>query len=376
MKMMKKYLILAASVGLVIVLFTVVARSQQKDNKPAVGEKLKTPQKTQDRKFVDSTDVINKGRAMTDISMLNSVVEHWRVKNGSYPTGNYAAAAGTLVTDGFIKETPVAPKGYTYSYTAATGRFAYAVGKVSKSQPVKTGVMTSQKIQNRLTIAVKGEYLLFLPETYGQPNKRFPLILFLHGSGESGTDLNKVKKIGIPRVAPLRKNFPFIVLAPQCPKGVWWTDTGMIIRVMAMLDEVCNKYNVDRDRIYLTGLSMGGFGTWTLLEQFPNRFAAAAVVCGSGGNRYLAGRMRNVPIRIYHGGKDKRVSIMNSQMMNSVLKKVGANVKLIVYPKMGHSIWSRVYTSDDFYDWLLKQKKGTVRTTVKKTKSPVRTNPR
>ena len=227
-----------------------------------------------------------------------------------------------------------------------------------ESQPVKTGVMTPQKIQKNLTISVQGQYLLFLPETYGQSNKRFPLILFLHGSGESGTDLNKVKKIGIPRVAPLRKNFPFMVLAPQCPKTEWWTDTRMIIRVMAMLDEVCNKYRVDRSRIYLTGLSMGGFGTWALLEQFSNRFAAAGVVCGSGGNPYLAYRMRNVPIRIYHGGVDKNVSILNSRSMDSALKKVRANVEMIVYPKMGHSIWKRVYTSDNFYDWLLVQKKG------------------
>jgi predicted peptidase len=229
--------------------------------------------------------------------------------------------------------------------------------KTVEAQKVKTGVMTPQKIQKSLAIPVKGQYLLFLPETYGESNKRFPLILFLHGSGECGTNLDLVKQFGIPRVAPLRKNFPFIVLAPQCPKGAWWTDTRMIIRVMAMLDEVCNKYMVDRSRIYLTGMSMGGFGTWALLEQFPNRFAAAAPVCGGGGNRHLAYRMRSVPIRIYHGGLDKSVSSINSRSMDSALKKIRANVQLIIYPKMGHDIWDKVYTSDDFYDWLLKQKR-------------------
>ena len=230
--------------------------------------------------------------------------------------------------------------------------------KTAEVEKIKTGVMTPQEIQKNLTIPVKGQYLLFLPETYGlQPDQRFPLILFLHGSGECGKDLNLVRNVGLPRVAPLRKGFPFMVLAPQCPKGKWWTDTGMIIRVIAMLDEVCKKYMVDPNRVYLTGLSMGGFGTWALVEQFPYRFAAAAPVCGSGGNPYLAYRMRNVPIRIYHGEADKNVSILNSRMMNSALKKIKANVKLIVYPKLGHNIWDKVYSSDDFYDWLLKQKK-------------------
>lgn len=231
--------------------------------------------------------------------------------------------------------------------------------KIPETEKIKIGVMIPQKIQKKLAIPVKGQYLLFLPERYGTQNKRFPLILFLHGSGECGMDLNLVKKLGVPRTAELRKNFPFIVLAPQCPKGKWWTDTGMIIRVMAMLDDVCNRYMVDRSRIYLTGLSMGGFGTWALAEQFSNQFAAAAVVCGSGGNPYLAYRLKNVPIRIYHGGADKSVSILNARMMDNALKKVGADVQLIVYPKLGHGIWNKVYFSDDFYDWLLKQRKMT-----------------
>ena len=295
---MKKYLVFASLVVSVIVLFAVIAHSQP-TNKTPESQPVKTPE-SQPVKTPESQPAVSKVKSV--------------------------AAKPAVVNPPMVR-------------------------------PVKTGVMTPQKIQKSLTIPVGGQYLLFLPKTYGKTNKLFPLILFLHGSGECGTDLNLVKKHGVPRVAPLRKNFPFIVLAPQCPKGAWWTDTGMIIRVMAMLDEVCNKYNVDRSRIYLTGLSMGGFGTWALLEQFPNRFAAAAPVCGSGGNPYLAGRMRNVPIRIYHGEADKNVSIQNSVMMNGALKQAKANVKLITYPKMGHNIWNKVYISDDFYDWLLKQKK-------------------
>ncbi|MCK5113813.1 MAG: prolyl oligopeptidase family serine peptidase [Phycisphaerae bacterium] len=231
----------------------------------------------------------------------------------------------------------------------------------AKPEKIITGKMTPQKIQKQLTIPVKGQYLLYLPENYGQPGKVYPLILFLHGSGECGTNLDRVKKVGLPRFAPLRKNFPFIVLAPQCPKNEWWTDSRMIIRVMAMLDEVSVKYMVDPRRIYVTGLSMGGFGTWALLEQFPKIFAAAAPVCGSGGNPYLAGRMRNVPIRIYHGGKDRKVSILNAREMDNALRGVGGNVKLIIYPKMGHNIWDKVYTSDDFYNWLLQQRKKSLK---------------
>lgn len=224
---------------------------------------------------------------------------------------------------------------------------------------IRTG-MTDHAFQAEVTRDVSGKYALFLPEQYGKDNIRLPLILFLHGSGERGVDLEKVKKLGVPRVAMKQKGFPFIVLAPQCPPGRWWTDIEVTEMVMAMLDEVTEKYLVDTDRIYLTGLSMGGFGTWWLAQQYPDRFAAIVPVCG-GGNPYLNERLIDMPTKVYHGAKDTAVPAMLSQQMVNALrmfaaqKKLRPPVELIIYPDRGHDAWTPAYDDTKLYEWLMQQ---------------------
>ena len=130
----------------------------------------------------------------------------------------------------------------------------------------------------KVTKTVEMDYLLYLPPEYGETDEDVPLMLFLHGMGERGDDLEKVKKHGPPKLIDAGKDFPFIVVSPQCPRWSWWPTE--VKALDALLDKICEEYRVDEGRVYLTGLSMGGYGTWALAEHSPDRFAAIAPICG------------------------------------------------------------------------------------------------
>lgn len=224
--------------------------------------------------------------------------------------------------------------------------------RAAKNKPVMRTGLSRHRFSTTLEKKLSLPYLLYLPEHYGRGKDQLPLILFLHGAGERG-NINAVKNFGPVRVAGEQKGFPFIVLAPVCPKGKWWSDVDVTLGVMALLEETLQKYHVDPDRVYLTGLSMGGFGTWHLAEQYPDRWAAIAPVCG-GGNPYLARRITHLPVRIYHGKQDKRVPVGLSMQMAGVLKQLGGNVELLVYPDLGHFCWKRTYDNPQLYQWFLR----------------------
>ena len=154
-------------------------------------------------------------------------------------------------------------------------------------------------------VQVKLDYLVYLPPDYDS-KASWPLLVFLHGAGERGDDLELVKKHGPPKLIEEGKQFPFIVVSPQCPKDGWWTSKPLELTVL--VDEIEAKYKVDKDRIYLTGLSMGGFGTWMLAGYTPERFAALVPICG-GGDTLTARRLGNVPIWVFHGAKDPVVPL-------------------------------------------------------------------
>lgn len=201
-------------------------------------------------------------------------------------------------------------------------------------------------------IKVSMKYLLYLPKEYGQ-KESWPLLLFLHGAGERGDDLALVKKHGPPKLIEAGKQFPFLVVSPQCPQGRWWEP----MELAALLDEIVEKYKVDKDRIYVTGLSMGGFGTWSLAAYQPRRFAAIAPICG-GGEPLATMLLPHVPAWVFHGAKDPVVSLERSQKMVEALKKLGGEVKFTVYPEAGHDAWTETYAKAELYEWLLKQKRG------------------
>ena len=206
--------------------------------------------------------------------------------------------------------------------------------------------------EKEITVKVKLNYLLFLPDDYAQGDKKWPLILFLHGAGESGDDLSKVKIHGPPKIVETKTNFPFIVVSPQSPGRGWNPDT-----LKGLLDDVLANYRVDRDRVYLTGLSMGGYGTWSLAAAYPGSFAAIAPICG-GGNPADAKKIKDLPIWVFHGAKDEAVPLRRSEEMVDALKEVGADVKFTVYPDAGHDSWTETYDNPELYKWFMSHQRG------------------
>lgn len=224
--------------------------------------------------------------------------------------------------------------------------------------------LTTQAGQTERTISttvhqtVSGEYLLFLPEQYGAiPDEHWPLLLFLHGSGERGRNLNKVRSLALPKHLDDQPNFPFIVVSPQCPPGKWWTDLDVMQTVLAILNHVQAEYKVDPDRVSCTGLSLGGYGTWQYGAQFPDRWAALVPVCGWG-NPYEASRLKGIPVWAFHGGQDKNVPPALAKQMAGVLQRAGGDVRLSIYPQAGHFIWDQTYKNPELWEWLLQQKRS------------------
>jgi predicted peptidase len=220
---------------------------------------------------------------------------------------------------------------------------------------LSTAAAAAQPAQKPRTITVhqKISYLTFLPKTYSAKGAPVPLIVFLHGSGERGNDLNKVKAWGPPAIAEKDPAFPFMVVSPQVPDGEWW-DANLL---KGMIDEVLARYNVDRSRVYLTGLSMGGYGAWDLATRYPDYFAAVSPICG-GGTPFLVERMKNIPTWVFHGMKDDAVPEGESARMVAALKAAGGNVKYTVLPEAGHvDAWVYAYGKAGLFDWFLEQRK-------------------
>jgi predicted peptidase len=210
----------------------------------------------------------------------------------------------------------------------------------------------SQHFEREITITVKLDYLLYLPAGYDNDKTDWPLLVFLHGSGERGDDLEKVKVHGPPKLIAEGKPLPFIVVSPQAPRRRWDPAT-----LNAFLDDLVAKYRVDKDRIYLTGLSMGGAGTWALAGAYPERFAAIVPICG-GGDPADAPKLKDIPVWVFHGAKDEAVPVSRSEEMVKALREAGAKtVEFTVYPDAEHDSWTETYANPRLYEWLLNQRR-------------------
>jgi len=210
------------------------------------------------------------------------------------------------------------------------------------------------ELKKRTGQAKMYDYLTYLPPGYDKdPAKKWPLILFLHGSGERGSDVKKVAKNGLPKLIAKGEQFPAIIISPQCPAGDWWNSPEL----SDLLDQICAKFRVDKDRISVTGLSMGGFGTWLLALDHPDRFSAIAPVCG-GGDPADAARLAKLPVWAFHGGQDPIVPTAMSVEMVKALEASGGKPHLTIYPKDGHDSWSDAYATPALYQWLVAQKRG------------------
>lgn len=203
-------------------------------------------------------------------------------------------------------------------------------------------------------VMMKMDYLLYLPGDFGKEQKSWPLLVFLHGAGERGSDINRVKVHGPAKLVEQGKDLPFIIVSPQCPANQWWPYMGE--HIMSLIDETAEHYPVDNSRIYLTGLSMGGYGTWAIASMYPERFAAIAPICG-GGQPYLANSLKDVPVWAFHGAKDPLVPVQRSQEMVNAVNQAGGNAKLTIYPEAEHDSWTQTYSNDELYQWFLSHSK-------------------
>lgn len=201
-------------------------------------------------------------------------------------------------------------------------------------------------------------YLLFTPRDYTMDGKRWPLLLFLHGLGECGeNELDRVKIHGPPKLVESRPDSPFVVVAPQCrPPAAAMEDVPHAWQpepLVQLLDHVIANVRIDTTRVYATGLSMGGYGTWRLVAAHPERFAAAVPICGGGEPAAMAGTLRRVPIWAFHGARDSIVPLAKSEAMVDAVRRAGGDVRLTVYPDAEHDSWTQTYDNDELYDWLL-----------------------
>jgi predicted peptidase len=241
-----------------------------------------------------------------------------------------------------------------------------ALTACASAQPAATSAPPSAQMPKQFqftrTEHFEVNYLLFLPQGYeAKAEKRWPLILFLHGAGERGTNVWKVATHGPPKIVTSRPDFPFIVVSPQCPEHQTWSKEALL----ALLDEITGKYAVDTNRVYLTGLSMGGYGTWDLGLAYPERFAAIAPICGGGqvisvllANRAKGSALNTLGVWAFHGGKDPVVPLEESQRMVDALKRAGVpDVKFTIYPEAQHDSWTETYKNPEFYEWLLKHER-------------------
>jgi predicted peptidase len=204
-------------------------------------------------------------------------------------------------------------------------------------------------------------FLLFVPAEYKSTGSRWPLLLSLHGLGESGeNELDRVKIHGPAGQVDDDPDFPFVLVSPQCPppgdsrEAIFAAWRAPLL--LALLDHIAEHVRVDEDRFYVTGLSMGGYGTWRLAATAPERFAAVAPVCG-GGDVSWAESLRSVPIWCFHGAKDQIVPIAESQKIVDAVRQHGGNVRFTVYPDVGHDAWVHAYGDGQLFDWFLSQRR-------------------
>ncbi len=198
-------------------------------------------------------------------------------------------------------------------------------------------------------------YLLYLPQDYNERTDKVPLIFFLHGRGESYGPLKLVEKWGPPRMVARGDELPYILVSPQCPGTSDWRKPAQQALLAQLLDHVVQQFRVDEDRIYLTGLSMGGYGSWQLAATHPDRFAAVAPICG-GGDPGQAGRLKSLPIWVFHGDQDKAVPFQRSVEMVDAIRAAGSTtVRFTTLENVGHNSWSAAYATPELYQWFDEQ---------------------
>lgn len=219
-------------------------------------------------------------------------------------------------------------------------------------RPIETGFLNRTYTREGFTMP----YVVYMPRDY-EPSRKYPVILFLHGAGERGHDGLRQTQVGIGaaiRSSPER--FPCIVVMPQCPADKWWRGEELEAAYQC-LQQTMKEFSCDPQRVYLTGLSMGGFGSWELAAKYPDTFAAVIPICGRG-NPADAEKLKTMPIWVFHGEADSVVPPSFSREMVEALKKAGSTlVRYTELPGTGHNSWDAAYNSAAVIRWLLEQRR-------------------
>jgi len=207
------------------------------------------------------------------------------------------------------------------------------------------------------TTSVKLKALVTTPPDFDPEKESLPMIVFLHGAGERGDDLSRVHQIGLAKYFvedPCYGGHRVITVSPQCPEELFWS--ALPREIYQVIEEAATRYNVDRDRISITGLSMGGFGTWEMICTYPDLFAAAAPVCG-GGISWRAPWNLKCPIRAFHGDADDCVPLVYSQLMVDTINRNGGNAQLTIFHGVEHDSWTNAYEETNLIEWLANAKR-------------------
>lgn len=218
-------------------------------------------------------------------------------------------------------------------------------------------------------------YQVYVPTNYIQTRK-WPVILFLHGAHERGWGGSRQTTVGIgPAIQQYPERFPCIVVFPQCRKQAWWTSDEMVEQALVALNQTTEEFRGDLKRLYLTGISMGGYGVWKIAAEYPGKFAALAPICGGiispasntslignlveGGSddpyAAVAQRIGQTPAWVFHGAADSVIPVAESRKMVEALKKVGGNVRYTEYESVDHNSWDKAYAETTFLSWLFAQ---------------------
>jgi predicted peptidase len=195
------------------------------------------------------------------------------------------------------------------------------------------------------------QYLLYLPENYLISGKKWPLILYLHGLSEAGSDLKMLKTRGLPKVLDKGVNVPFVVVSPQCPAGEYWLPETLI----TLLERVVGEHHIDEDRIYLTGISLGGYGVWRTAIDNPGTFAAIAPIC-SGGIPEGACLIKDLPAWVLHASEDTGVPVSDAEEMVDALKACGGTVRFTIL-EGDQASCDQPYGGQELFDWFLTHRK-------------------
>ncbi len=226
----------------------------------------------------------------------------------------------------------------------------------AQTQTVVTGFINKTVTMDGATYP----YVVYVPRDY-TPSKKLPVILFLHGAGERGNDGLKQTQVGIGTALRMSsERYPALVVMPQCAAGERWNGKMAEFAVKA-LDQTVAEYNGDTDRLYLTGLSLGGFGSFLIASQHPDRFAAVVPICGGirvDDLKTIAEKLKDVPLWVFHGDADPVVPVARSREMVEAIKAAGGTqVKYTEYPGVGHNSWDKDYGEKELTDWLFAQKR-------------------